>query len=100
MKRTFTCEICGFTSGDEVAVRLCENQKSQAEYSVGQQVVFLYDPNGRRLEIQGEITNIHFTERTHDVRYTIFVEEDNRLGRRSNRSTHTEIQDVQILRVV
>lgn len=97
MIRNYSCEVCGLSSENEEAVRQCEELGSKAKYSVGQRVTFLYKPHRDRLEITGEITNIHFEEKTHKVSYTIFVEEDKRLGLRSHRSTHPEISENYVL---
>lgn len=99
MKTKHLCEICGFESENEKSVHECEDKGSKAEFYINQNVAFLYKPDTEHLVIEGKITLIHFEEKTHSVSYTIFVENEPRLGLRANNSTHTKIPERNVTNV-
>ncbi len=77
MKITYTCEICGNTSGSIAKISACELKGAVRKFKPRLKVRALYDSH-TGLVVEGTIYKIWFVEETHYPLYTILIDDQNR----------------------
>lgn len=79
MKITYECKFCGFRSQDKDEVQKCEVQGGKNKFSVGEEVEYAVKfglGNKKKQWERATIAAVSFSERTHEVRYSIRLKND------------------------